>query len=321
MHWKLKARIQSVVALLPNHLSYPLYYQLQRQFGGMRSHRIDPKSRMQVGIDACQRIVAAGGSPCGATFFEVGTGWRLNLPLACWLLGAQKVITVDLNRYLRTELVREDLVYVRSHRDAIAALFEEGLPDYFDRQRFDKLLRLDVSDAKSFCRAIGVEYMAPADAADTKLPSGCVDYHVSCNVLEHIPRAVLLDILIEANRVVRPTGLLVHQVDHSDHFAHNDPSISRVNFLRYTDRQWDSWANNRYAYVNRLREDDYVQLFEQAEQAIHVADSNVDTEVADVLKDGMRLDDRFGNKSVDILSRLDTLFVTSPAKAGARAAA
>ena len=57
---------------------------------------------------------------------------------------------------------------------------------------------------------------------------------------------------------VKPTGLLLHMVDHSDHFSHADSSLSPIHFLQFSDAQWQRYAENRYSYVNRLREDDYL---------------------------------------------------------------
>ncbi|MFM6054304.1 MAG: hypothetical protein ACKPA7_22215 [Sphaerospermopsis kisseleviana] len=53
-------------------------------------------SRLQAGIETCKRIENVGQSPVGATFLEVGTGRRINTPLAFWLLIAERIITVDL---------------------------------------------------------------------------------------------------------------------------------------------------------------------------------------------------------------------------------
>ncbi|MCO6047429.1 class I SAM-dependent methyltransferase [Aeoliella sp. ICT_H6.2] len=315
MHWKTKARIQTLVARLPDRLSYPLYYQLQRRFGAMRPHRIDPTNRMQVAIQLCERIVQMGRSPVGATFFEVGTGWRLNLPIAMWLLGAEQTVTVDLNRYLRMELVQEDLAYLRQHRDAMAGMFAGALPELFDRTRFAQLLAAHPTSAEEFCQLIAARYIAPGDAARTPLADDSIDFHVSCNVLEHIPQQVLAAIFAEANRIVRPDGLLLHRVDHSDHFSHTDQSISPIHFLRFSDGYWQTLAGNRYGYVNRLREDDYLALFDGAGQAIEQVESECDAHVLSLLEDDLDLAKPYADKSLDTLARLNSLFVTRPAPA------
>ena len=115
MRWTTKAWIQSNIACLPDRLSYPLYFRVQRHFGNLRPCRIDPSSRLLHGMEFCRQITQHRSSPIGRTFFEVGTGRRLNFPFACWLCGAKRVRTVDLNPYLRFELITEDLDYLRQH--------------------------------------------------------------------------------------------------------------------------------------------------------------------------------------------------------------
>ena len=36
----------------------------------------------------------------GAAVMEVGTGWRVDMPIGLYLCGARRMITCDLNRYL-----------------------------------------------------------------------------------------------------------------------------------------------------------------------------------------------------------------------------
>ncbi|MGR3302934.1 MAG: hypothetical protein ACUZ8I_10590 [Candidatus Scalindua sp.] len=57
------------------------------------------------------------------TFLEVGTGRRMNLPIALWLGGASKIITVDLNPYLKAELIFRDLAYMRNNQQKVKKLF------------------------------------------------------------------------------------------------------------------------------------------------------------------------------------------------------
>ena len=123
MNWKLKAKIQNLVSLLPGSLSYYIYYWIQRKFGGLRRDRLNPINRLEAGIETVKRIEQVGCSPIGATFLEVGTGRRINTILAFWLLGAEKVVTVDLNPYLKEELVRADLDYIVKNKSEIESLF------------------------------------------------------------------------------------------------------------------------------------------------------------------------------------------------------
>ena len=56
MNYKLKAKIQNLVNLLPSSFSYPTYYWIQKNFGGLRKSKIDPTKRLEAGIETCKRI-------------------------------------------------------------------------------------------------------------------------------------------------------------------------------------------------------------------------------------------------------------------------
>jgi hypothetical protein len=86
MNWKVKARIQNGISLLPNSISYEAYYWIQRRFGGLR--KVNPYKDLSMGIEIGKQIESFKHSWVGKTFLEVGTGRRINVPLALWLLGA-----------------------------------------------------------------------------------------------------------------------------------------------------------------------------------------------------------------------------------------
>lgn len=294
MHWKHKAILQNLVAKLPDTLSLAVYYKLQRRFGGLRS--IDPTKRLQAGISIWDKLRAAGGEPVGATFFEVGTGRMVNVPIAYWLMGAAKTITVDLNPYLKPELVRESIQFIANHANRMEALFGDRL----DSQRFAQLsdiARSDRFELESCLETMGIEYCSPADASHTQLPPACVDYHTSYTVMEHIPPESLVAICREAGRILKPTGLAMHGIDYSDHFAHSDNSISQVNFLQYDSQQWSQLAGNRFMYMNRLRHSDYLALFEKAGLSVVSEDSLRDDRSFGLIESGkLPLSDSYANR-------------------------
>jgi ubiquinone/menaquinone biosynthesis C-methylase UbiE len=155
--------------------------------------------------------------------------------------------------------------------------------------------------------------MAPCDAAKTGLPDKSVDYHVSNAVFEHIPLNILKDILKEGNRIVKKEGLFIHNIDYSDHFAYDDKNISAINFLQYSDKEWAKIAGNRHAYVNRLRHDDFISLFESAgHEFLQVETQKKDQQrIKELLEQGnIRLSERFTLKTNEILSTTAGSFVS-----------
>ena len=121
MHWKLKAAVQNAVAALPSSTSYAVYYWIQRHWGGLK--RFTPLQGLATGIETWRRLEQQGATPVGKVFLEIGTGRVPLAPLAYWLMGAERTITVDLHPYVREELVAESLEYIVTHREEVAQLF------------------------------------------------------------------------------------------------------------------------------------------------------------------------------------------------------
>ncbi len=305
MHWKRKAAIQNMVARLPDSLSYHAYYALQRTFG--RIERVDLERGLRKGLRLIEMLDAQQRDLHGATILEIGTGRRLGVPLACWLCGAQQVLTVDLNPYLRPELVLADLAYLRGHADNIRELFGAYAHRPIFGERLDALLHHPIPDLAALLALTNIHYFSPADARQLPLREQCVDYHISTNVLEHVPPPALAAILHEARRTLKRTGLFVHVVDLSDHFAHTDRSISAINFLQFDDATWHQYAGNRYMYQNRLRASDYLALLDHAEFAVIEQHAHVDARSLALLQAGFPVAAQFQQyaPTVNATVRLD----------------
>lgn len=298
MRWKHKAAIQNLISCLPGNLSNLTYYTVQRHFGALR--RSTPVTQLATARDIVEQI--REHSPRGlqgATVLEVGTGRGVMLPTMFWLCGAARIMTIDLNRYLKEEIVRENITYLAGHRTEIFTQFEPCCDREAFASRFDQLIRA-TGGLRAILDLMNVQYLAPADARAIEIPSNSIDFHVSCNVLEHIPPAVIEGILKEGARVLAPDGLFLHHVDCSDHFAHQDKTISNVNFLQYGDRQWDRYAGNQYMYHNRLRVDDFHKMF--AENGLHVLRHHVtvDPRALAELRAGFPVHERFKSKPPEI---------------------
>jgi len=307
MNWRTKARIQNVLGKLPTRLSYGAYYWIQRSFGNLR--RANPLITLQEGLRAIEIIDSLGKSPVGCTFFDLGTGHRIVFPLVCWLLGAEKIFTVDLNPYLREAIVREDLEYIKNHREQVRELFAGRIYG----RRFEELLpfiekKWRLADLLEFCHTT---YLAPCDAAELPIASQSVDCYTSFVVIQHIPPETLKKIIAEGNRVVKSGGVFLHHIDHSDQFSHVDPTISAINFLQFDEAEWKRLAGNRYAYASRLRHDDYEDLFRAAHHEILFCKLGVDPALRELLeKNELKLAERFATKSKDVLAATSSWIVS-----------
>jgi hypothetical protein len=161
---------------------------------------------------------------------EVGAGRDLAVPLALRGLGVAKVISSDVHRLAKLDLV--------SH--AARHLIGKEFRSWRDLQAF------------------GIDYLAPHYVTANEQP---VDCSCSNEVLEHVPLDQLQKLLKGLRAIT--SGITVHSIDYSDHYARSDKNVSRLNFLRYSDAEWRPF-NSGKQYVNRLRHSDYLRLFQEA---------------------------------------------------------
>jgi SAM-dependent methyltransferase len=300
MHWKIKAVIQNLVDVLPPSLAHPLYYQIQRNFGGFRKR--NPQGDFKKSADIIKIINNIGQSIEDKAFLEIGTGRTVDVPMGLWLGGAEKIITIDLHPYLKEELIIESIQWIRHNRTEFDKIFEEVNEMPFFDERLTRLLSCQ-DDIGSLLKSMHIIYLAPADASRLPLEEGSMDYYFSLNVFEHIPPKVLEAILIESKRVLSENGMFLHFVDLSDHFSHDDKSISAINFLQFSDKHWDKWAGNRFMYHNRLRACEYFALFNKLSMDIVWQEESLDERSLAAIKGGFPLDDRFKSYNPDELAR------------------
>lgn len=290
MNWRHKALVQNVISVLP--ASERIYYALQRTFGELRSDRFDPMEWLQVAARVVKRLHSAGIPVTEKRFLEVGTGRAVGVPTALWLCGAGKIVTVDLHRYLSPALVLASNRLICRDPEKIKEMFKDYCdPDLF-QNRLGQLMAFK-GDLPAFLNLIDTEWLAPADARHLSFPDNSFDFHFSYAVFEHIPGSIIRDILKEAKRLLHPEGVLLHSIDLSDHFAYSDNSITKVNFLQFSDKRWQRLAGNQYMYHNRLRAPEFFRLFEEEGVFIARKVENVDAQSLEALKHGFPLDTRF----------------------------
>ncbi len=176
-------------------------------------------------------------------------------PIGFSLNGAKKYITVDINRYVHPELVKNTIeVYKRNVR------CDNGIQSNAKLERcLGRFVKLTDKVEDLLREEFAVEYVAPLDAGNTNFESNSFDYVISNVTLEHIPYKDIERIFGECNRILKPGGLISATVDYSDHFAHSDPNISVFNYIKYSDLEWEKY-NSSIHFQNRLKRSDYIKL-------------------------------------------------------------
>jgi hypothetical protein len=229
VNWKVKAVVMKICDLLP--FSGAIYKSIKKKVGRLDA---DPMSRIPLQIGIVKWLEQSGRRVSGMRVLEVGTGHLPIVPIGLFICGALEVITVDLNRRLDWQLMAKALQWIASNKELMYSVYG-GI---VSKQELDERLELIESQKykpENFCKLANITYLAPADAAKLDLSDESIDLHLSVTVLEHIPKDILSGIMSEAKRLLTKYGVAMHAIDLSDHFEHADKSISKVNFLRFSD--------------------------------------------------------------------------------------
>jgi hypothetical protein len=258
MNWRIKGVAQKLLSTLPGGVS--LNDVLQRRAGGLRHFPREVASRvLDDWVVIASYMKELGVGLAGLSYVEIGTGWIPTLPVCYALAGARSVSTFDLTRHLNHRLTHRLLDELEPLLPSISEACGQSLSV---AEKTLAELRASTTTEELFRRAC-IDYRAPANAAHTDLSDESVDVVFSNNVLEHVRRSDIVGIMHESHRILRKGGLAIHCVNPGDHYAYFDRSITRINYLAYTDRQWSFW-NNRLLYQNRLRPVDFIRMTELA---------------------------------------------------------
>jgi SAM-dependent methyltransferase len=256
-NWKLKGVIQKVLSLVPG--GGRLNNSLQSALGGLKDFEGNIAAKVDDWQLMLQYLRQADRGVGGQVLLEVGTGWYPTLPVCHILGGARNVYTVDIVQHADEELTFRMLRALEGSLETIAGASGRALGAV--REHYAALRR--ATTWTELLAASGIEYRAPEDASKLNLPDRSIDILYSNSVLEHVTPSLIGPIMREAHRVLKDDGLAVHAVACNDHYAYFDKSISFVNFLRYSDKEWRFW-NNSLNYQSRLRAIDYTRMTQEA---------------------------------------------------------
>jgi len=278
--WKLKAVVQKIISFLPYPEKINFIFQkhitngvilTDEHFGYKIQHAIDHVNYLQKHSEKQHKNIV----------LELGTGWYPIIPIWFYLNDVGNVISVDIHNWMNGE--RLYLV--------IKKLFEwrrKGrLPDHFKNINERKWMNLSHVyhcpsdyDMDQINVIIGLECILQ-DARKLDLADDSVDFICSNNTLEHISREYLQSIFHEFLRVLKPSGVMSHFIDCSDHFAHFDKSITIYNFLKFSERNW-KLIDNKIQPQNRMRFVDYKRMY--SELGIPISDEKITSGDLDMLR-------------------------------------
>jgi len=238
MNWKIKAAAFRALTVLP--YGADLHFFAQRRLTGTL-----PRSAASLALywEQARALLALWsahqGTPRPDALLEIGAGRDLAGPLALLQMGVARVLASDVQRLARIDLVCHAAAHMARRADSTKA----------------------PPTSWAELEGLGLCYRAP-DRVRAPYPEAFACTYSNA-VLEHVPRGELPALLGGLKSATRPGGLSIHFIDYSDHYARSDRTLSRFNFLTFTDRQWAKY-NTALQHVNRLRHGDYLTLFRGA---------------------------------------------------------
>ena len=253
--WIAKAVTQKAVSLLPAGRS--VNYLLQKHVTkSLRFDITEFESRMEEcrwHLESYFKYRRAEGPP---SVLELGTGWFPFIAIGYYLCGAKHVWTVDKDPLLRADSIRKT---IENYTDYLRGPKSAWMRPWLDPNRTKALQQL-ASGHKSGAEILGelgIEAIV-ADVCELKLPQSA-DIVCSNTVLSEIPQPILMRIFASFRRLASPPAIMTHHISMWDYWAKFDHSISRYNFLRFSDFQW-RLISNSLVHNNRLRICDYRRL-------------------------------------------------------------
>lgn len=312
MKWKAKAHLLALLSRMP--AGRHVYHGMQRIAGTNRLHLDRDLGRVFELLSLGQLVKR---SPEGANVLEVGTGWRPFVPFVYALAGAKSVCTIDVNPWLTLAYARETWHALQPHLEEISAQANVSLSAIEKRYR---AVKSDVRSLPDLLRQLNITYVYPGDARSTGLPDRSLDYVVSSNVLEHIPRDVQMAIHQESCRVLKPGGIAVHRFNPQDHYATVDSRITHANFLQYSTKKWNWLGGSGLAYHNRLRAPDYREMFKATGFELAVCRERLDERSLKAIENGeLKLSGEFACYTPHELA-IDYMWVVAQKPAGSLSA-
>ncbi len=258
--WILKALVQKGISFFP--CRHKLNYLFQRYVTkGVVLDQDYFFNRISHARDHLEVYRTVSGKISPNKTLELGSGWFPIVPIYLYLTGSNEIWSIDIVDYSSTKKIKKTVeVFVDFIENGLLNPDQEG----FINQRIGLLKEIATQKIgldREALQELNIRHII-TNAVSTKFDSDYFDLIHSNNTLEHIPEPTLRSILKEFARILSAKGVMSHFIDHTDHFAHFDHSISIYNFLRYSESQWKI-IDNAIQPQNRMRITDYIKIFNE----------------------------------------------------------
>ena len=117
------------------------------------------------------------------------------------------------------------------------------LKENLDKENyFPKKIKSQIESFDDLLKSYNAKYLISGIESLKKIEDKSIDYIFSHSVMEHIRKFELNDLIKEMYRILKPNGVISHNINYKDHL---DESL---NNLRFSERLWESkfFANSGF---------------------------------------------------------------------------
>lgn len=188
---------------------------------------------------------------------DIGSGWHPTIPVLWHSFGNSDQTLADICPNMNAWQVADT---VRHFREIV------GNPKWShssDLKRLPETPPASLPDAASALRPMGIRYEAPYGDYLQKHPNH-FDMVICTQVLQHIPKAVHLQLFKELFHCMKPGALFHATVHFVGQFQSPGLRQGQYEHLTASPETWDGWINSSLMGFNRLKGTDYRETLEQS---------------------------------------------------------
>ncbi len=195
----------------------------------------------------------------GGRVLEVGTGWFHWEAIATHLFYGTSGVLFDVWDNRQFDALQNYFGQLDRMADSL------GLDERSLSRARSALAKIKASSSwEELYGALGFEYTINETGMLGELADGSFDLVISAGVLEHVDAGIAEGVAKGIAGALKPGGYAFNSINIRDHLQQYDRSVSEKNYLRYSDRVWNTALNNRVQYINRIQRKEWLRLFENA---------------------------------------------------------
>ena len=312
--WRVKVAIQNIISLLPKSIGFKINKIFVEIAIGDINQRIDYHKRILKGLRNIEILYRElNFSLSGKTVLELGTGWHGIDLLIFYLLGANKIITIDHYAHLRIDVCLNAIKHFQN-----SEYLNLLLKLKYSENRMTQLMEISKRtinlNIKFFLELMRIQYLIVSASEYKKLPikkNYSIDLFYSESVLQRIPVKYLSDIMqMVGCSCMKNNAVAFHRTDQKDinAQAHVDTNLWALEYLKYSDFIFELFISGYLNYQNRLRESDFLCLLQESGVQIAYLKSFCNKKDMERLKN-FPLAKKFRNKNIEDLAIKQSIIV------------